>query len=1097
MMRLDSFLLLAFIGLHSLNAQEKITNTHPLANRILPNPGTEGRISRNINHPDGLEFQNLKKSVGFLTWKEPGSSYYTDGSCVVVNTLNNTYNSNGTQRLLLLTAYHNDVPVGKHLENVSVSEFDKKQVFLSFDYEIANSEILRGRDVNYQEYADIRKMWRIKLIPLVQDSQSDIALYEIVSDENDPWTIDNSEIFQHVYASGWSLHLNDISKSREGSDFLSQISHPDGDWKKFKTSSLSKDNFIGPGTRSLNEPIDFNDLINTVNKKFLVIPRDNLFAPYSGSSGSPVFNSDKRISAIHSGNMTRIVPSTGRIIFDFAMETLLENSWFYTQNENGQQESNLQSIIDPSNTYLSYAKGGYINDLVANEEVDETFFDLEINQEGISKNVYLNAFEFYRDFPDVFDNSNESVLGHGVLPTDFSDNNIILTVKDSDDRIIYKAKYDNNLSGFQTRFKGKDVSFDSSNPFSPFEIPSTNIKSNILDIIKEESIEDSEIKSINNYLLNDVSISLKTESGSARVRAIKLPYMMPYNARELFEKTDTYDPYADLWRSNKYPESRGTDSDPLHVDGIKVELKAYVYNEASDPPECDELDWLTLKDISTGDNGGYLNLVNPNYQIDNVIVSDSRCGVNQLRITLYTDSTSSKHFGTWVDYDKQATDFSYTFNNATSALTQEANPSTNRELVVLHEIPLQENLIFENNTLKARCRVGVANTTLSSDGSGTYPQGEIEDYLLKIKKNDGLTRTDWLKVLGTSIVMTSAAVVAGKCLPDGTNVNEGSEEEEPLHQGIDETFPVHNLPLFGFGDGVCFDMLDMVNSYIGANALIFNGQMFMDIARGSELVHNAATEKTVAIDFLVEDINTTIDEVLFEEGGGANGLSIRRKNNQVEFGVKINDQLVTVESSTSLTVNQMTNVTAVFDEGHMTLYINGELVASSIVFAGQNITTIPEHSDDAALGGTTGAGIWNTVVGNFNGVVDYFAYWPKALTPVMIGVLARPINQNNNGRLADESEGEQQDSEITFSIFPNPTSDHLNILVEIRKAGPLNIVIFDLQGKKVYHMSKAIISDGHKLIKLRSLNNLDLASGAYVLKIQAGDVIRSEQIIFD
>jgi hypothetical protein len=46
-------------------------------------------------------------------------------------------------------------------------------------------------------------------------------------------------------------------------------------------------------------------------------------------------------------------------------------------------------------------------------------------------------------------------------------------------------------------------------------------------------------------------------------------------------------------------------------------------------------------------------------------------------------------------------------------------------------------------------------------------------------------------------------------------------------------------------------------------------------------------------------------------------------------------------------------------------------------------------------------------------------------------------------------------------------------------------------------MSKAIISDGHKLIKLRSLNNLDLASGAYVLKIQAGDVIRSEQIIFD
>jgi hypothetical protein len=49
-----------------------------------------------------------------------------------------------------------------------------------------------------------------------------------------------------------------------------------------------------------------------------------------------------------------------------------------------------------------------------------------------------------------------------------------------------------------------------------------------------------------------------------------------------------------------------------------------------------------------------------------------------------------------------------------------------------------------------------------------------------------------------------------------------------------------------------------------------------------------------------------------------------------------------------------------------------------------------------------------------------------------------------------------------FIFFPNPANDHLNILEEVQKADPLNVVILDLSGKHVYRMSKPSIAKGHQ-----------------------------------
>jgi hypothetical protein len=53
-------------------------------------------------------------------------------------------------------------------------------------------------------------------------------------------------------------------------------------------------------------------------------------------------------------------------------------------------------------------------------------------------------------------------------------------------------------------------------------------------------------------------------------------------------------------------------------------------------------------------------------------------------------------------------------------------------------------------------------------------------------------------------------------------------------------------------------------------------------------------------------------------------------------------------------------------------------------------------------------------------------------------------------------------------------------------------VILDLSGKQVYHMHRPNIEQGHQLI---TIELLDLPSGEYIVKLQAGNVMRSEQLL--
>jgi hypothetical protein len=81
---------------------------------------------------------------------------------------------------------------------------------------------------------------------------------------------------------------------------------------------------------------------------------------------------------------------------------------------------------------------------------------------------------------------------------------------------------------------------------------------------------------------------------------------------------------------------------------------------------------------------------------------------------------------------------------------------------------------------------------------------------------------------------------------------------------------------------------------------------------------------------------------------------------------------------------------------------------------------------------------------------------------------------------------------ITYSVFPNPTSDYLNIVVEPEKRAELSIQIISSGGKIIRQISNKTWVDG-KYSKTISI--ADLASGTYILKFNFGSSVHTQLFV--
>ncbi|MFD2542623.1 PA domain-containing protein [Lacinutrix gracilariae] len=153
----------------------------------------------------------------------------------------------------------------------------------------------------------------------------------------------------------------------------------------------------------------------------------------------------------------------------------------------------------------------------------------------------------------------------------------------------------------------------------------------------------------------------------------------------------------------------------------------------------------------------------------------------------------------------------------------------------------------------------------------------------------------------------------------------------------------------------------------------------------------------------------------------------------------------------------------------------------------------PLNLEEVIIG--TELGVWYTT--NFS---DVSPTWTQAYNGMSnVKVLDLDLRDDNmvfaatygrgifSGQFTPDSLSIDENTESTFSIFPNPSNGTINIKVA-QDYGKVLASIFDMNGKKVY-------SSELSLNQQSTINANHLATGMYVLKIQGANFSHAEKLI--
>jgi hypothetical protein len=78
----------------------------------------------------------------------------------------------------------------------------------------------------------------------------------------------------------------------------------------------------------------------------------------------------------------------------------------------------------------------------------------------------------------------------------------------------------------------------------------------------------------------------------------------------------------------------------------------------------------------------------------------------------------------------------------------------------------------------------------------------------------------------------------------------------------------------------------------------------------------------------------------------------------------------------------------------------------------------------------------------------------------------------------------------TFSVYPNPANNTLNVDLETQVPGPVEFSIFDLTGKLVMVRNEKATSGSNRF----SFDMSTLSEGIYMLEVNEGGNIRTQRI---
>jgi hypothetical protein len=361
-------------------------------------------------------------------------------------------------------------------------------------------------------------------------------------------------------------------------------------------------------------------------------------------------------------------------------------------------------------------------------------------------------------------------------------------------------------------------------------------------------------------------------------------------------------------------------------------------------------------------------------------------------------------------------------------------------------------------------RVAVSDqNNLAQDG--VYQHGEVEDYLIRLVAPQAGPAPS---PVGEPTLHTGDSEVEADISPTG---------------GISVNSPQGGAT----GDGN--------RRHLGENSIHFPGSNdYLSLDDNNLFIHDAFTERTVAF-WLYNEDNSGIQD-LFDEGGSTHGFAMRLDNGVPKLTVRNSGTQVTVSGPESIPVGQWVLLTGVFDNGDLSLYVDGALAAQS---TGIGFATIPAHGDAAGWGGTNGgSNAFGAINNNFNGWMDDLRVYDLPLGPADVAVLwewtggVAPGTQNLVAPNAGSGTQPADRGEAALSLFPNPTSGGINVSMEVQQAGPVHLSIMDMAGRQL--LRRAFHMDGagqHKAY----LGDLGLTPGTYLVEMQTTNERKVEKLV--
>jgi hypothetical protein len=134
-----------------------------------------------------------------------------------------------------------------------------------------------------------------------------------------------------------------------------------------------------------------------------------------------------------------------------------------------------------------------------------------------------------------------------------------------------------------------------------------------------------------------------------------------------------------------------------------------------------------------------------------------------------------------------------------------------------------------------------------------------------------------------------------------------------------------------------------------------------------------------------------------------------------------------VQTNTGITPNSWIDAVITFENSHISIYINGVLQSSSDYYGTNSLANFAQDANSSKIGSKISSG---QTGGFFNGTIDDFGIWNRALTPQEITNLYNSTSSNecltmtiNTGVLSINPETYTS----TVTIYPNPANDQITI----------------------------------------------------------------------